>query len=118
MELLDHPDSLRWAGGQGPKGAKLNALNLSRRHVALRLVGNKLDIAMADGKMPIYVLNAEGKLVKTIAPGDRGSVLMGPDELFVVGSYLLRFHQEKLQAMSSRDATVMRARAREPGMAR
>lgn len=118
MELLDHPESLRWADGQGPKGAKLNALNLSRRHVALRLVGNKLDIAMADGKMPIYVLNAEGKLQKTLAPGDRGSVLMGPDELFVVGSYLLRFHQEKLQAMSSRDATVMRARAREPGMAR
>jgi hypothetical protein len=43
---------------------------------------------------------------------------MSPDELFIVGSYLLRFHQEKLQAMSSRDATVMRARAREPGMAR
>jgi hypothetical protein len=118
MELLDHPDSLRWAGGQGPKGAKLNALNLSRRHVALRLVGNKLEVAMSDGKMPIYVLSAEGKLMKTISPGDRGSVLMGPDELFVVGSYLLRFHQEKLQAMSSRDATVMRARAREPGMAR
>ncbi len=118
MELLDHPDSLRWADGQGPKGAKLNALNLSRRHVALRLVGNKLDIAMADGKMPIYVLNAEGKLLKTLAPGDRGSVLMSPDELFIVGSYLLRFHQEKLQAMSSREATVMRARAREPGMAR
>ncbi len=118
MELLDHPESLRWADGQGPKGAKLNALNLSRRHVALRLVGNKLDIAMSDGKMPIYVLNAEGKLIKALAPGDRGSVLMGPDELFVVGSYLLRFHQEKLQAMSSRDATVMRARAREPGMVR
>lgn len=118
MELLDHPDSLRWADGQGPKGAKLNALNLSRRHVALRLVGNKLDIAMADGKMPIYVLNAEGKLLKTLAPGDRGSVLMSPDELFIVGSYLLRFHQEKLQAMSSREATVMRARAREPGVAR
>jgi hypothetical protein len=118
MELLDHPESLRWAGGQGPKGAKLNALNLSRRHVALRLVGNKLEVAMADGQMPIYVLDAEGRLAKALAPRERGTVLMAPDELFVVGSYLLRFHQEKLQAMSSRDATVMRARAREPGLAR
>jgi hypothetical protein len=118
MELLDHPDSLQWAGGQGPKGAKLNALNLSRRHVALRLVGNKLEVAMSDGKMPIYVLDSEGKLMKTLSPGGKASVLMAPDELFVVGSYLLRFHQEKLQAMSSRDATKMRARAREPGMAR
>ena len=75
-------------------------------------------IAMADGKMPIYVLDAEGKLQKTLSPGGRQSVLMAPDELFIVGSYMLRFNQEKLQAMSSRDATKMRARAKEPGIAR
>jgi hypothetical protein len=118
MELLDHPEALRWAEGHGHKGAKLNALNLSRRHVALRLVGNKLEVAMADGQMPCYVLNAEGALIKTLMPRERGSVLMSPDEFFIVGGYALRFHQEKLQAMSSRDATVMRARAREPGLAR
>ncbi|MCW5771215.1 MAG: hypothetical protein KIT16_06235, partial [Rhodospirillaceae bacterium] len=118
MELLDHPEALKWAEGQGPKGAKLNALNLSRRHVALRLVGNKLEVAMADGKMPVYVLDSEGRLIKTLAPGDRGTVLMSPDEMFIAGSYLLRLNQEKLQAMSSREASVMRARAREPGTAR
>ncbi len=115
MELLDHPESLRWAAGQGQKGAKLNALNLSRRHVALRLVGNKLEVAMADGRMPIYILDAEGKPMKSLGPGERATVLMDPDEMFVVGSYLLRFHQERPQTMLSRDATMLRARAKQPG---
>ncbi|MGE5146503.1 MAG: hypothetical protein ACM3N5_07110, partial [Candidatus Eiseniibacteriota bacterium] len=35
LELLSHPDSLVWREGSGYAGAKLNSLNLSRRHVAL-----------------------------------------------------------------------------------
>ncbi len=114
MELLDHPASLKWSG-EGQKGARLNALNLSRRHVALRLVGNKLEVAMADGRMPIYILDAEGKPMRSLGPGDRATVLMNPDEMFVVGSYLLRFHQERPQTMLSRDATMLRARTKQPG---
>jgi hypothetical protein len=115
MELLDHPNSLKWSGAQGPKGAKLNALNLSRRHVALRLIGNKLEVAMADGRMPIYTLDGEAKLAKTLGPGDRITALVSPDELIIVGSYLLRFHQERHTSMLSRDATMLRARSRQPG---
>jgi hypothetical protein len=113
MELLDHPDALAWAGGQGPKGARLNALNLSRRHVSLKLTGAKLEVAMADGKMPSYVLDSEGKLIRALAPGDRGAAILEPDDMFIVGSYLLRFHQDKPQAMPSRDATMLRGRGRE-----
>ncbi len=108
MELLDHPDSLRWADGSGPKGAKLNSLNLSRRHVQLRLVGGKLEVGVSEGRMPVYVLDTEYKLMKTLAPGEAGTVMMEPDEYFIVGSYLLRFHQERHQTMLSSDATMLR----------
>ncbi len=111
MELLDHPDALTWAGGQGPRGARLNALNLSRRHVSLKLSGSRLEIAMADGKMPSYVLDQEGKLIRSLAPGDRGAAVLEPEEMFIVGSYLLRFNQEKPQVLPSRDATMLRGRA-------
>jgi hypothetical protein len=116
IELLDHPDSLRWSGGKGPKGAKLNALNLSRRHVGVRLVGGKLEVAMAEGRMPVYVLDAEARLMTTMMPGDRMPQLIDPDELFVVGSYLLRFHQERTSVRQSRDVSVLKSQTRRPGV--
>jgi hypothetical protein len=114
LELLDHPRNLRWADGKGPKGAKLNALNLSRRHVSLRLVGGKLELGMAEGKMPVYVLDREARLMRAVQPGDRKTALLEPDELFVVGNYLLRYHEEKPQAFTGQ-ATVLRARSRKSG---
>jgi len=108
MELLDHPESLRWADGTGPRGAKLNSLNLSRRHVQLRLVGGKLEVTIADGKMPVYILDSDYKLLRTLKPGDPAPIMIDPDEFFIVGSYLMRFHQEKPQAMMTSDATQLR----------
>lgn len=108
MELLDHPHSLRWEDGTGPKGAKLNSLNLSRRHVQLRLVGGKLEVGVSEGRMPVYVLDTEYTLMKTLTPGEPATIMMEPDEYFIVGSYLLRFHQERHQTMLSSDATMLR----------
>ena len=34
--------------------------------------------------------------------------MMEPDEHFIVGSYMLRFHQERMQTMLSRDASMLR----------
>jgi hypothetical protein len=116
IELLDHPDSLRWSGGKGPKGAKLNALNLSRRHVGVRLVGGKLEVAMAEGRMPVYVLDAEARLMTTMMPGDRMPQLIDADELFVVGSYLLRFHQERMSVRQSKDVSILKRQTRRPGV--
>lgn len=108
MELLDHPESLRWADGTGPRGAKLNSLNLSRRHVQVRLVGGKLEISIADGKMPVYILDQDYKLIRTLKPGEQAPIMIDPDEYFIVGSYLMRFNQEKPQTMMTSDATQLR----------
>lgn len=107
MELLDHPQALRWTDGTR-SGGMLNALNLSRRHVSLRLVDNRLEVGVAEGKTPIYVLDRDMHLLKTLEPGEKGRLQMEPDEFFMVGSYLLRFHQERHQTMMSHQATVFK----------
>ena len=49
MEMLDHSQSLRWSDATSARGARLNTLNLSRRHVSLRLVGGRLEVSMSEG---------------------------------------------------------------------
>lgn len=107
LELLDHPQSLRWSG-DGPAGARLNSLNLSRRHVSLRLAGGRLEVGVADGRTPVYVLDKDAQLLKELPPGEKATLMMEPDEHFIVGSYMLRFHQERMQTMLSRDASILR----------
>ncbi|MGE0737143.1 MAG: hypothetical protein AB7G15_05455 [Alphaproteobacteria bacterium] len=105
LELLNHPHSLRWNAGGGTQGAKLNSLNLSRRHVSLRLVDGRLELAMAEGKMPVYTLDRNLKAMRSLDPGARATMSLRPDEYIVVGAYLLRFHQERPQTMLSREAS-------------
>jgi hypothetical protein len=47
-------------------------------------------------------------LLKTLEPGEKRRLQMEPDEYFMVGSYLLRFHQERHQTMMSNQATVFK----------
>ncbi len=107
LELFDHPDSLEWREGAGNPGFRLNSINLSRRHAALGLDQGRLRVEMAEGKMPVYVLDAEGRLRETVRKGHAGT-LLDPGELIIVGGYLLRFHREAPMTMLSRDATLMR----------
>ena len=64
--------------------------------------------AIADGKMPVYILDQDYKLIRTLKPGDPSPIMIDPNEFFIVGSYLMRFHQEKPQAMMTSDATQLR----------
>lgn len=107
LELLDHPQSLRWSA-EAPGGARLNSLNLSRRHVSLRLAGGRLEVGVADGRTPVYILDKDAQLLKELPPGEKATLMMEPDEQFIVGSYMLRFNQERMQTMLSRDATMLR----------
>ncbi len=107
MEVLDHPQGLRWSDSGAARGARLNTLNLSRRHVSLRLVGGRLEISMAEGRTPIYILGREGELLKELGPGGREMLMLEPGERFVVGSYVLTFHEDMPKTMMSRDASVL-----------
>lgn len=116
LELLNHPEGLNWGDGGGYEGAKLNSLNLSRRHVSVQLVKNELKLSMVDGKMPVYVLDERMKPLKTLDPGTRRSIALKPGQQFLIGNYLLRFHEEQPRAMQSRDASRLRRRHTEqPG---
>jgi hypothetical protein len=109
---LSHPDSLSWQAGSGYAGAKLNSLNLSRRHVALKLVDGRLELQMIDGKMPVYVLDAAGaEVTARLMPDSRESVRLEPGQQFLIGSYMLRFHEETPRTMLSADVSQLRRRA-------
>jgi hypothetical protein len=111
LELLSHPDSLDWQDGSGYAGAKLNSLNLSRRHVALKLVDGRLDLQMMDGKMPVYVLDEAGAMADKLEPDSHDSLRLEPGQQFLIGSYLLRFHEETPRTMLSADVSLLRRRA-------
>jgi hypothetical protein len=110
LELLSHPDSLVWQAGSGYAGAKLNSLNLSRRHVALKLVDGQLDLQMIDGKMPVYVLDRDGALSGRLQPDSRDTVRLEPGQQFLIGGYMLRFHEETPRTMLSADVSQLRRR--------
>ena len=113
LELLNHPDGLHWSPGAGYEGAKLNSLNLSRRHVSVQLDKNQLKLAMVDGKMPIYLLDENGKSLRTLEPGASRSVTLKVGQQFLIGNYLIRFHEETPRTMLSRDASLLRSRPSE-----
>jgi hypothetical protein len=113
LELLNHPDGLNWEPGAGYEGAKLNSLNLSRRHVTVQLDKNELKMTMAEGKMPVFICDANGKSRKTLEPGARRPVSLKPGEQFLIGNYFMRFHEETPKTMLSRDASRLRKRSPE-----
>jgi hypothetical protein len=110
LELLNHPDGLNWEPGAGYEGAKLNSLNLSRRHVTVQLDKNELKMSMADGKMPVFIVDADGKSRKTLEPGARKPIALKPGQQFLIGNYFMRFHEETPKTMLSRDASRLRRR--------
>lgn len=107
LELLDHPDSLNWAQGAGHPGAKLNAINLSRRHVTLQLKENRLDAAMAEGSSPIFILDKEGDFEQRLDPSSTHHVMLEVGQMVVIGSYCMLFYREQTKTMSSSEATQM-----------
>ena len=106
IEILTHPQSLRWERGAGGAGAKLNAVYLSRRHATLTLSGGRLQVSMAEGSAPIFVLDESGRYVSALKPRSTEAVTLAPGEMIVVGSYIFRFHQEKPRTLSTLDYTV------------
>lgn len=110
LELLTHPESLHWTGGQGHPGARLNAINLSRRHVTLQLKDDALAVTMAEGTAPVFLLDSAGRHLRTLEPRSRRRARLKPGEMLVVGGYLLRFHREVARTLMSSEHSVLRRR--------
>lgn len=108
LELLTHPNSLHWWDEGGYPGAKLNAINLSRRHVTVQLKEGRLDMYMAEGTAGVYVLDAQAKYARKLEPGSKQHQELEPGQMMLVGSYLLRFHREKTRTIASNETTVLR----------
>ncbi len=109
IELLTHPESLRWDPGARQAGTKLNAVHLSRRHATLTLRDGMLDVAMADGTAPLFVLDRDGTYLGGLEPRSTGRVSLAAEQMILVGSYLFRFHRETPRTLSTLDCTVVLA---------
>jgi hypothetical protein len=67
---------------------------------------------MIDGKMPVYVLDADRAAVTArLEPDSRDSVRLEPGQQFLIGSYMLRFHEETPRTMLSADVSELRRRS-------
>lgn len=109
LEVFTHPDSLEWEAGSAQKGAQLNSVNLSRRHLAVRLTEDgRLELSLAEGHAAVHVLSEDGQPVGKLDPdaGFADPVLLEPNQCFVVGGYVLRFHERSHRTMRVRDASV------------
>ena len=101
LELLDHPRGARWDPKLRPGGARLDAIDLSRRHVLVTLDNGQLEIGMAKGKAPAFTLDEELRLIQELAPGIGDCVRLEPGQHLLVGGYLFRFQREKSLAVTS-----------------
>lgn len=115
LELFTHPHSLKWESGSPYKGAQLNSLNLSRRHLSARLTDDgRLELAVAEGNAAVHVLSDQGEPLTRLDPGVglNGPVLLEPGQLFVVGGYVLRFNERSHRTMQVSEASVALSRRR------
>lgn len=109
LELFTHPDSLEWEPGSPQKGAQLNSVNLSRRHLSVRLTDDgRLEVALAEGHAAVHVLSEPGEPIGRLDPdaGFADPILIEPNQCFVVGGYVLRFHERSHRTMRVRDASL------------
>lgn len=90
LNQLSQPASLRWQPGRAKTG-RLGDIGLSRQHLQVQVSEGRLQLGMAEGKTPVYVLDDRGGLRHTLPPGSAETVTLPPGERLLVGNYLLRF---------------------------
>ena len=106
IELLTHPENLRWRPGTKYVGTKLNAVNLSRRHVSLALNNGALEVTMAEGSTAVYILDEAGAMMQRLKPRSTVGMSLAPEQMILVGNYLFRFHREETPTVSTLECTI------------
>lgn len=89
--LLADPHSLRWDNNASAKsGITAEYLGLSRRHVLLQAHrDNGWEVRLESQTMSAYRLTPLGDLLGVLSPGEETTTTAKPDELLVVGGYVL-----------------------------
>ncbi|MFZ1862558.1 MAG: hypothetical protein WAV81_18115, partial [Candidatus Competibacter sp.] len=89
--LLADPHSLRWEGAASVRASGINAeyLGLSRRHLLLQARRNDWWVHLESQNMPAYRLAPSGDLLDVLSPGADTATTAKPEDLLVVGGYVL-----------------------------
>lgn len=101
IDLLDHPRSAKWDPGAPNAGARLDVIDLSRRHVSVRLLDDRLEVAMAKGSTPAFALDRDGSPLTELLPKSRNAATLDPGQHLVLGGYVLRFQRDKAHTAPS-----------------
>lgn len=99
VDLLDHPGSARWDAGV--RQARLDAIDLSRRHLTVKLVDDRLEVAMARGHAPAFALDENGAALVELAPESEKGATLEPGHHLLVGGYVFRFQRETAHTAAS-----------------
>jgi hypothetical protein len=101
IDLLDHPRSAKWDAGAPNAGARLDAIDLSRRHVSVRLLDDRLEVAMAGGSTPAFVLDRDGAPQTELLPRSQNTATLDPGQHLLLGGYVFRFQRDKAHTAPS-----------------
>jgi hypothetical protein len=107
IELLSHPRSARWDPSVPHSSARLDAIELSRRHLRVTLRENRLEVGMEKGNTPAYTLDSEGVQLVELPPHSPEVVMLEPGQHLLVGGFVFRFQQEKAHAVASTGAHML-----------
>lgn len=107
IELLSHPRSARWDPSVPHSSARLDAVELSRRHVRVSLRGNRLEVGMEKGNTPAYALDEDGVQLMELPPHSPEVVMLDPGQYLLVGGFVFRFQQEKAHPVASTGAHML-----------
>lgn len=88
LDLLDQPGSLHWNGRD--RQGSLGAIGLSRRHLRLRLIEDRLEL-QPEGRAQVTLLGTQNKVIAGLTDD---VVRLQPGQRLLVGCYLLRFDHD------------------------
>lgn len=89
LNVLDQADNLRDSTGN-PAKTNLNYLNFSGEHLELRFTAGQLRLVHRSSSANTYLLDAQGQLQHTLAPGNLKEHTLSPSAQLIAGGYWLR----------------------------
>jgi hypothetical protein len=107
IELLSHPRSARWDPSVPHSSARLDAVELSRRHLRVCLRDGQLEVGMEKGNTPAYTLGADGAQLMELPPQSPEVVMLAPGQHLLVGGFVFRLQQEAAHPVASTGAHMV-----------
>jgi hypothetical protein len=91
LDFLNRSETLQWTKGYDDPEMTLGNIGLSGEHALLLFKDGLARAAITRGRMPVYILDREKKVRRTLMPGSKEDCPLEPGESLIMGCYVLEF---------------------------